>query len=72
MTKARRDAIARQLEKRNCVVIEDSIIVKDWSYAKGIEYSLKDKRNYHTITVDFCLDSILDLFDDNVRYADCS
>ena len=62
MTKARRDAIAKQLEKNNCVAVEDSIIVKDWSYAKGTEYSLKDKRDYHTITVSGCLDDILDLF----------
>ena len=62
MTKARRDAIAKQLEKKNCVAVEDSIIVKDWSYAKGTEYSLKDKRDYHTITVSFCLDDLLDLF----------
>ena len=62
MTKARRNAIAKQLEKRNSVVVEDRIIVKDWSYARGTEFSLKDKSDYHTITVSFCLDDLLDLF----------
>lgn len=62
MTKAQRNAIAKQLEKKNNVVVDDCIIVKDWSYAKGTEYSLKDKRDYHTITVSGCLDDILDLF----------
>lgn len=69
MTKARRAAIAKQLEKKSCIVVDDCIIVKDWSYARGTEYSLRDRKDNHTITTDSCLDSILDLFDDNVRYA---
>lgn len=63
MTKARRAAIAKQLEKRNFVKVDDCVIIKDWSYAKGTEYSLRDAKDNHTIDTSFRLDDMLDLFD---------
>lgn len=61
MAKAQRNAIAKKLEKQNAVKVDDCIIYKDWSYAKGTEYSLRDAKDSHTIDVDFILDNLLDL-----------
>lgn len=61
MTKARRNAIAKKFETQCVVKVGDCIIYKDWSYARGTEYSLRDAKDGHTIDVDFRLDNLLDL-----------